>query len=370
MPQISSLPQVAALLREEKEELLATWRRTVRQMPGAEGLDTPTLNDHIPRFLDEMIGALEQAEFVEPDGLEAPARTPPEHGLQRLEVGFDVREVVAEYNVLRDAVIQLSEEAAVPLAARDLRVINHFIDHSIALAVESYAAEQALELQRRREEHFAFVVHDVRTPLNAISLTTDLLAEEYAGHSPDAEDMIQALRRNVQRIDAIVRQVLQTQRILDSKEKIELYRREIDLWPLVQRLIHDVGPLAESSRTTLRNVVPRHLLLHADAEQTARVFQNLLGNALRFTVSGEIEVGAAMRDGGVECWVRDNGAGIPPERIARIFDKLETDPDPRLAGFGMGLAIVKQIIEAHDGTIDVESEPSRGTVFRFVIPLP
>lgn len=370
MPQIPSLTQVAALLREEKEPLLAAWRKAVREMPGAEGLDTPTLNDHIPRFLDEMISALDRAEFIEPDGLHAPARTPPEHGLQRLEVGFDLREVVAEYYVLRDAVIQLSEKAAVPLAARDLRVINHFIDHSIALAVESYAAEQALELQRRREEHFAFVVHDVRTPLNAISLTTDLLAEEFAGHSADAEDMIQALRRNVQRIDGIVRQVLQTQRDLVSEEKLELHRREIDLWPLVQRLIHDVRPLAESARTTVLNAVPRHLLLHADAEQTARIFQNLLGNAIRFTAGGEIEVGAAMRDGSVECWVRDNGAGIPPGRIARIFDKLETDPDPKLAGVGLGLAIVKQIVEAHGGTIAVESEPGRGTVFRFLIPPP
>jgi len=370
MSHISSLPQVATLLRQHKEQLLAAWRKAVREMPGAADLDTPTLNDHIPRFLDEMVAALSRAESDEPEGLHPPAHTPPEHGLQRLQAGFDVREVVAEYNVLRDAVIQLAEGAAVPLPARDLRVINHFIDHSIALAVESYAAEQALELQRRREEHFAFLVHDVRTPLNAISLTVALLAEEYGGHSVDAEDMIRAIQRNVQRIDGIVRQVLQTQRNLISEEKIELHRREIDLWPLVQRLIHDVQSLAESSQTTLRNAVPRHLILQADAEQTARIFQNLLGNAIRFTPGGEVEVGAAMRTGSVECWVRDNGAGISPERLARIFDKLETDPDPKLAGFGLGLAIVKQGIDAHGGTIEVESEPSRGTVFRFVIPLP
>jgi len=225
-------------------------------------------------------------------------------------------------------------------------------------------------LQRRREEHFAFVVHDVRTPLNAISLTTDLLTEEFAGHSADAEDMIEALRRNVRRIDGIVRQVLHAQRDLVTDETLQLHRREIDLWPLVQRLIHDVRPLADSSQTTLRNAVPRHLLLHADAEQTARIFQNLLGNAIRFTAGGEIEVGAAMRDRSVECWVRDNGAGISPERIGRVFDKLETDPDPKFAGLGLGLAIVKQIVEAHNGTIGVESDPGRETVFRFIIPAP
>jgi signal transduction histidine kinase len=100
------------------------------------------------------------------------------------------------------------------------------------------------------------------------------------------------------------------------------------------------------------------------------VFQNLLANAAKYTEGGEIMVLAEAVPGAVECCVDDNGEGIPPDRIERIFDKLATDPDPQKQGIGLGLAIVKQAVEAHHGTITVESTPGAGTTFRLVIPVP
>jgi signal transduction histidine kinase len=87
----------------------------------------------------------------------------------------------------------------------------------------------------------------------------------------------------------------------------------------------------------------------------SEIFQNLLSNAIKYTQRGQIEVGAGVLDNGfVQCWVKDTGSGIPEDRIGKVFDKFETDPDKD--GSGLGLAIVKQAVEAHGGHISVESQ--------------
>jgi signal transduction histidine kinase len=148
-----------------------------------------------------------------------------------------------------------------------------------------------------------------------------------------------------------------------------LERREFDLWPLVEALIHDLHPVAETSDTQLTNNVPEDLTVYADASLLKRVFQNLITNALKYTPRGEVVIGAKEtgEEGGIECWVSDNGAGIPENRIEIIFDKLETDQEMD-GGTGLGLAIVKTFVEAHGGKVTVESKEGVGSTFRFMIP--
>jgi len=364
---IVQLVALASVLRDQKATLFARWQRVVCELPGAARLDGPTLRDHIPQFIDEMIasiGRLEE-EVVGHGG----AGSPLEHGIQRLAAGFDIKEVVVEYNVLRGAVLDVAEEAGLRLSAEETRVINSVIDDAIAWAVDSFAREQAVELQRRREENFAFIAHDVRTPLNAISLTATMLAEDLKPDDHESADMLRVLQRNVKRIDALIRRVMAEEKNLTLVDGLNLARREIDLWPLVHGLIQDLRPVADAARIEFRNLVPRDLTVYADADSLVRVFQNLVGNALKFAPGGVIEIGAKEQGAVAECWVADNGVGIAPERIHRIFDKLETDPDPKLAGFGLGLAICKQVVEAHGGEISVESEAGRGATFRATIPI-
>jgi len=364
----SQLVALASVLRDQKDTLFALWQVVVCGLPGAARLDGPTLRDHIPQFVDEMITAIgrPEEEVVRQGG----AGSPLEHGIQRLAAGFDIKEVVIEYNVLRGAVMDVAEAAGLRLSAEEARVINSIIDDAIAWAVDSFAREQAVELQRRREENFAFIAHDVRTPLNAISLTAAMLAESLEPDDHESADMLRVLQRNVKRIDALIRRVMAEEKNLTAVGDLSLARREIDLWPLVHRLIQDLRPVADAARVQLRNLVPRDLTVYADADSLVRVFENLVGNGLKFAPGGVIEIGAKEQGEAAECWVADNGVGIAPERIHRIFDKLETDPDPKLAGFGLGLAICKQVVEAHGGKISVASEAGRGATFRVTIPMP
>ena len=347
--------------------LIARWQSEVGELPGAAGLDGPALRDHIPQFIDEMIAAIARRdEEVAGGGLGSPV----EHGLQRLAAGFDIKEVVIEYNVLRGAVHEVAETTGLQLCADDCRIINHIIDDAIAWAVDTFAHEQAAERQRRREEYFAFIAHDIRTPLNAIALTAELLAEELSADAIEAAEMHRALQRNVRRIDDLIRRIMAEEHHLEEDAALHPVRREFDLWPLVHRLLLEMRPVTEAAHIRIANTVPRHLTIHADAGLLSRAFQNLVSNAVKFSPGGEIEIGARETDYSVECQVRDNGAGIAPERIERIFEKRETDPDPARAGSGLGLAILKQIVEAHGGEIFVESQPGSGSTFRFTIPSP
>lgn len=362
----TQLSAFSGILRQKKATLIGCWEASVRALPGAAELDGPALLDHIPQFVDELIAAVARHdEEVSPGGKGSPV----EHGIQRLAAGFDIKEVVIEYNILRAAVHDVAEESGVLLGADDWRVINHIIDDAIAWAVDTFSREQSAELHRRRNEYLAFVMHDVRTPLNAISLTADLLSGEL-GSDTQCSDMLRVMQRNVGRIDRLIRRVIEEKAEPDSSEGLVPVRREIDLWPLVHRLLQDLQPVAEAAKVRIGNVVPRHLTATADANLIARTLQNLIGNAVKFAPGGEIEVGAKPVENGVECWVRDNGPGIPPERLKRIFEKGETDADPARAGYGLGLAISKKIVESHGGEIFIESQPGHGAEFRFSIPEP
>jgi two-component system, OmpR family, phosphate regulon sensor histidine kinase PhoR len=362
---ISQLDKLASLIEQERPILLERWREQVRQLPCARNLDTPTLNDHIPGLLDELADAFKaRSDETIPEAL--CDGTPAAHGAQRVLDGFDIEEVVAEYNILRGCIHDLADENGLSLQGKPFHIMNRVFDEAIGLAVQRYADQRALEVQHRREEYLSFVAHDLRTPLNAISLAGRIL-ERPPG--PDTAQVVKSLRRNVQHLEALVGKVLEENRSLETEVGIKLERREFDLWPLVEALIHDLHPVAGTSSTNMINNVPGELVVFADAGLLRRIFQNLIANAISYTPRGEIIIAARDSEGesGVEIWVSDNGAGIPRERLGKVFDIAETDP-LKEGGTGLGLAIVKTFVEAHEGKVTVESKEGVGSTFRFTLP--
>jgi signal transduction histidine kinase len=363
------LHQLAILIKRERTALLARWREQVKQLPSAKHLDVPTLNDHIPALLDELSAALESVsdESIPEALLEG---SPPVHGIQRQQDGFDIVEVVAEYNILRGCIHDLAEQHGQTLHSTAFHILNRVLDEAIGLAVQTFATQQALDVQRRRDEYLAFVAHDLRTPLNAISLAAQILETTSSSPTNDAHStqMVKTLQRNVKQLQTLVEKVLKESAHVQTEKGVKMERRAFDLWPLVQALLHELQPLAETAGTQLTNQVPGDLATYADAGLLKRVFQNLISNAIKYTPRGEIVVGARdAASGAVECCVSDNGAGIPADRLESVFAKLETDPDHD-GGTGLGLAIAKTFIEAHGGQITVESTQGAGTTFRFTLP--
>ena len=363
--QIATLADLGELIESHENELLSDWHREVALLPGAARLDGPTITNHIPQLLTEL------SENLKSDRSEASLiQSPAEHGVQRWRVGFDITEVVAEYGILRTCLDRLAEKHNLPLTHQASRIVNTVFDNAVAQATKAYATHMTLELQKRREEYLSFVIHDLRTPLQAISLATTMLDRCLPDDSKTElfETSLSTLRRNIDRLDALIKRVLQDEANLQLSDSPKIEKREFDLWSLVEKTIQDLFPIATDSRTILVNEVPPDMTIFADARLLGQVFENLVSNAIRFTPNGKIVLGARNSDGVGQCWVRDSGAGIDHERLDKIFEKLETDQHPEKRGVGLGLAIVKQIVELHGGTIAVESRVGEGSTFTFEIP--
>ena len=350
--------------------MLLQWRLQVKQLPSAQHLDTPALNDHIPHFLEELAVAFQsRSRLTIPEALEG--TSPPAHGLQRLHEAFDLEEVVAEYNILRGCLHDLAEKNGLSMQGEAFHILNRVLDHAIGMAVQTYATERALEVQRRREEYLTFVAHDLRTPLNAISLATRVL--EVTFHEPtertESGRMLNSLGRNVKHLQRLVGKIIEENAHLRTESGVKLERRDFDLWPLVESLIHDLRPVAGTGSTKLINKVPQRLVVYADASLLRRVFQNLIANAIKYTPRGKVVIKAQEQsaEGVVECRVTDNGTGIPPDRLEKVFEELETDSASE-DGLGLGLAIVKTFVEAHGGKVALESKLGLGSTFQFTLP--
>ena len=364
---MTNLDRLADSLRAERDAILVLWRDQVRALPSAKGLDLPTLNDHMPIWIVEMVAML-RSPLEAAD--EAQDVSPLAHGVQRFTDGFDIEEVVAEYNILRDCVHDLAERHEVDLRGASRQVVNKIFDDAIAAAVKAFAESQAREVRRRRAEHLAFVAHDLRTPLSAITFSAHILQQRLpaAGADPETARLLKILARNAKQLDTLVSNVLKENTQLLTELGVQVERRVFDLWPVVETLIQDLQPVAEKAAARLVNQVPDDLDVRADAALLRRVLQNLISNAIAYSPGGEVTVGAreSTPDEGVECWVTDNGAGIPRDRIDKVFEALETDPERD--GLGLGLAIVKTFVEAHDGKVSVESVEGQGSTFRFTLP--
>jgi signal transduction histidine kinase len=234
----------------------------------------------------------------------------------------------------------------------------------------AFAAQQALKRKEQEDEHLAFLAHDLRTPLNAVSLLVQELGQTLDEKArAEAGDLFDMLRRNLERVETLIQRVLQTSvQSSTTGSSFRPERRRFELWPLVQRLLLDLRAVSSKSVIEVVNEIPPALTIFADAGLIAQVFQNLLGNAFKYAALGKIVITARDDAGTVTCVVRDSGAGIPLEMLATVFDKMITDPDK--TGTGLGLAIVKQIVEAHGGTASAESVHGSGATFTFTIPAP
>jgi len=217
-------------------------------------------------------------------------------------------------------------------------------------------------------EQFAYVAsHDLQEPLRMVASYTELLAQRYAGKLDDKADKYIAYAVDgAKRMQRLITDLLAFSRV----GKAEVLVRLIDCKPLLDEVLQSLGKAIEDSRATVN--VGRLPLVSAERTQLAQVFQNLIGNAIKF--SGEtppiVDV-SATRQG--ENWlfsVTDNGIGIDlqfGERIFTIFQRLHKRGE--YDGTGIGLAIVKKIVERHGGTINVKSAPGEGSTFTFSIPV-
>jgi PAS domain S-box-containing protein len=237
---------------------------------------------------------------------------------------------------------------------------------------ERRSAEDALRVaDRQKDEFLAMLAHELRNPLAPIRNASEVLALRYAG-DPQAAVPIAMLRRQSEHLARLLDDLLDVTRI--AQGRVTLKQQPLEIGTVVGQAIETVGPLAQAKSQVLR-LERDEALLYVSGDRTRLVqsVTNVLQNSVKFTQAGG-EIAVAVRDAGpdVELTVRDNGAGIRAELVPRVFDlfvQSERTPDRSQGGLGIGLSVVKRLVEMHGGAVQLASEgEGRGT--RVTIRLP
>ncbi len=233
---------------------------------------------------------------------------------------------------------------------------------------DAYRALQAAD--RVKTEFLMQMSHELRTPLNCIIGYSEAMIDGLDG--PVTEEQARSLRRIAEsgrRLLRLIENLLDLSRL--EAGGMEFVPREIRVEETLEAILHQARSLVGERPVRLELALQEPLPpVWADPDRLAQVVFNLVGNAVKFTEKGTVRVEARQRDARlVEVSVSDTGPGIPPEQQVRIFDKFVKAPGNRRQGAGLGLAICREIVERMGGTIRLESEPGRGSTFRFTVPV-
>ena len=225
-------------------------------------------------------------------------------------------------------------------------------------------------LEQARGEFVANVSHELRTPLSMIKGSVETLLDGAASDPVAAERFLRMIERHANRLEALVNDLLAISEL--ESGRVQLALQPVDVRALAARTVEDYQPLAAARQIRLTNDTPE-LSATADPHRLQQVLANLLDNAIKYGNSGGqvVLTGRAIAFGGVEISVQDDGPGLPPEALPRVFERFYRVDKARSreqGGTGLGLSIVKAIILAHGGEIRVESEPGHGAKFSFTLP--
>jgi signal transduction histidine kinase len=243
--------------------------------------------------------------------------------------------------------------------------------NDMAARVESTLDEMRRSDQLRREL-VANVSHDLRSPLASVQgYLETLLIKDANLPAAERRRFVEIIHNNVLRLGTLVSELFELSRL--EAQQIRPALEPFALSELVQDVVVKLQPQAEERRVALSSSFPRDLpMVVADIGMIERVLTNLIDNALRYTPpQGRVEVSLAREGGQVGVRVRDTGQGIPPEELPHVFDRFYRVDKARSresGGSGIGLAIVKHILDMHGSAIAVERSTPQGTVFAFALP--
>jgi signal transduction histidine kinase len=255
-----------------------------------------------------------------------------------------------------------------PYTSEDLSFAERVVLRA-ALAIENArlydAAQHAV---RARDEVLEVVAHDLRNPLSAILLQASRLTRVGGEAEHRSRAPVDGIMRAATRMNRLIEDLLDVVRLEAGGLSIDATR--VSASRAVSDSVEAHEPLAASASLELRVDVTQDLPdVWADRERLLQIFENLIGNAVKFTPpGGRITVGASERNDDVLFWVADTGTGMADDDLASVFDRFWQARRGERHGAGLGLAIAKGLVEAHGGRMWGESALGRGTTFFFTIP--
>lgn len=229
---------------------------------------------------------------------------------------------------------------------------------------------EARQVDRIKDALVATVSHELRTPLTSIIGYLELLGGPDAGLSEESARYIEVVRRNAGRLQRMVEELLFLARV--DAGGLSLERTEVDVAELARSAIGSATPTATAKDVTLEFHGPDSASTSADPNRLGQVFDNLISNAIKFTpAGGSVAISVDAEGESIVATVSDTGCGIPQAEQSRLFERFFRSSATRdVPGTGLGLTIVRAIVESHGGSITCRSDEGKGTTFTFSLPLP
>lgn len=352
------------------ESIIEAWAdRAQAQGHGRLGSHRAELRDHLPSFLLALGEELTTSGLADAQG---PRRLASEHGRFRWQVGWDLASVVADYQLLQIVLLERLRSALRREPSVDeVIALGVHLDDAVSAAVVAFVEHQEGQLDqahRRLNEFLGVLGHELRNPLGTISVALQL-ARMGGPADGDLADALEVIGRGVGTMTRLMDDMLDVARI--TRGDLELRPGRIRLSDVVGLAVEATRGIIEERRHTLAiSGPPSDLVVEADSTRLQQVIVNLLTNAAKYTPPGGTIELFADRDGeSAVLRVRDTGAGIAPEFLPQLFELFSQAPEHNGKGLGIGLALVRSLVEQHGGTISAQSDgPGSGSTFIVRLP--
>jgi signal transduction histidine kinase/ActR/RegA family two-component response regulator len=393
-------PEVGSLIQRDASILIERWtRRALQEQPHAQRVHHQALVDHFHELLAALGRSLTESDDAATGQHCLPATI---HGEERWETGWSLPELVRDYQILRLVILDYLEEVhEQPPSHRVVMAIGLALDEAIAASATRYVtsrdrhlrlleeeraerdkqiqehlrqrADTLREVDRRKNEFMATLGHEMRNPLAPLWHAARLLELHATMEPVSLEQVRDIIKRQVEQLGRLADDLLDISRI--AQAKVELRKEPVNLVDVITQAVQTSAPHIKARHHQFDVVAPSEpIWLEADPARLVQIIVNLLNNAAKYTEpGGHIRLTAGKEaDGTTAIRVRDNGMGIPAEMLPHVFELFtqgEWSADHAQGGMGIGLALVRRLVELHGGTITASS-PGLGQGSEFVVCLP
>jgi signal transduction histidine kinase len=369
-----SYPELAGAVRARSGQIAERWVAAVRDaLPTADELTFVQVRDSLPKLLNQLADALA---LTEDKPAESIAATSLEHGGTRFHQKYQLDEVLVEHSLLRGTLVEeVTGHLGRALTVGESLALQFGVDAAMRGSVLAFTEHQQRQLAAATEaqsKYLSFLSHDLRGGLNGIFLMIEVLRRELAGQ-PQLAEILQDL-------DSMRRSILETVGTMDRflhaekfrKGKVQVKPGPVNLSSLLGEIGSQFSYQAKDKGVELKVEAPAGVQITSDRELLSLVLQNLVSNAVKYTPPGKgaVRVGAGQV-GPAKGWrveVADQGPGIPPDRLAGLFDSFTRGPTHGQPGVGLGLSIAQQAAHLLGARLWVESQPDKGSTFYVDLP--
>jgi len=268
--------------------------------------------------------------------------------------------------------VAVSRDRPQPFSRQHWRIAHGLAQQASLVLAHARGVEELARVNRLKSEFVATMSHELRTPLNVILGYTDLLADGAFGPvNAEQQETLHRLYTNACVLRDLIHETLDLSRLEAGELRLDI--QPVDLGDLLRNLSQDARPIGPLPGVVVTWDIPARLpTLQTDPAKLKLVIKNLVDNAMKFTETGTITISAAERDGGLEVTVADTGPGIAPTALPVIFEafrQVDGSWTRRYGGVGLGLYIVRRMLDVLGGQVTVESVVDQGSTFRVSMPL-